>query len=78
LGWVAVVEVHDPRRECPTAVGTRSPPDIAKECHRGLLTPPNSLELFVPMFGVVRHVVEALILFGPHTQELEHVFIPCQ
>src|SRR5207245_1848975 len=74
--WVAVIKVHDPRREGLTAVGTRPPAHFTKKGHRGLLASPNSLELFVPMFGVIGGVVEALILGSPHDPQLERT--PCQ
>jgi len=76
--WVAVIEVHDPRWEGLTAVGTRPPAHFTKKRHRRLLASPNSLELFVPVFGVIRHVVEALILGSPHDPQLERMFRPCQ
>jgi len=78
VGWVAVVEVHHPRRERLTAIGARTPAKITKERHRGLFASSNSLELFVAMGPVVGGVVEALILSGPHDQELEQMFTSCQ
>ena len=76
--WIAVIKIHDPGWKALSAVRAWLPSEVAKKFEDCRLTASDSLDFFDPMFGVVRDVVEALIVFGPHKQELEHMFIPCQ
>jgi len=74
LGWVTVVEIHDPRLECVATVAAGPSTGVTKKSQRCLLATSNALEFILAMRSVVLGVVSALVVCGPHLRQLEQAF----
>ena len=61
VSWIAVIEVHHPRREASTAVHTGDATKFTQPIERCLLATRDALDLLLAMTRVIGNVVRTLV-----------------